>query len=194
MEFEWDENKNAANLAKHGIAFEDAIEVFDDPNELTERSEFGEEIRFETTGRVRGTVFFVVHTMRSRGDDELSTRIISARAASEGSVHAMSDNNERIVRYVRKPLTEEQIARIDALKDLPDESIDFSDIPEAGDEFFANAKRGQMYRLMKQQITLRLDADILDWFKRDAAGGKGYQTGINRALREYIATQTKKAG
>jgi uncharacterized DUF497 family protein len=84
VEFEWDENKNAINLAKHGVAFEDAIEVFDDPDELTEQSEFGEEVRFETIGRVRETVFFVVHTRRYRGDGEPSTRIISARAASRG--------------------------------------------------------------------------------------------------------------
>jgi uncharacterized protein (DUF4415 family) len=106
----------------------------------------------------------------------------------------MSDDKERIVRYVRKPLTEEQIARIDALKDLPDEAIDFSDIPEAGDEFFANAKRGTMYRAMKHQVTLRLDGDVIDWFKRQVPDGKGYQTDINRALREYVAAHSKKAG
>jgi uncharacterized protein (DUF4415 family) len=106
----------------------------------------------------------------------------------------MSDSKERIVKYVRKPLTEEQIARIDALKDLPDDEIDFSDIPEAGDEFFANAKRGSMYRAMKHQVTLRIDADVIDWFRRQAPGGKGYQTDMNRVLREYVAAQTKKAG
>lgn len=106
----------------------------------------------------------------------------------------MSDSRERIVKYVRKPLTEEQIARIDALKDLPDDEIDFSDIPEAGDEFFANAKRGTMYRAVKHQVTLRIDADVIDWFRRQAPGGKGYQTDMNRVLREYVASQTKKAG
>lgn len=106
----------------------------------------------------------------------------------------MSDSRERIVKYVRKPLTEEQIARIDALKDLPDDEIDFSDIPEAGDEFFANAKRGTMYRAVKHQVTLRIDADVIDWFRRQAPEGKGYQTDMNRVLREYVASQTKKAG
>ncbi len=62
------------------MTFEDAIEVFDDPYELTKRSQFGEESRFETIGRVRETVFFIVYTIRSR-DDGLFTRIISARAA-----------------------------------------------------------------------------------------------------------------
>jgi uncharacterized protein len=81
VEFEWDERKAIANLEKHGIAFEDAIEAFNDPDERTERSEFGTELRFQTIGHVRGIVVFVVHTTRSRGDG-LSTRIISARTAS----------------------------------------------------------------------------------------------------------------
>jgi uncharacterized protein (DUF4415 family) len=106
----------------------------------------------------------------------------------------MSDNEPRIVSYKRKPLTKAQIARLKALADLPDEEIDFSDIPEAGDEFFDNAVRGLFYRPVKQQLTLRLDANIVDWFKRRAEKGKGYQTDINRALREYIENHEKKAG
>ena len=106
----------------------------------------------------------------------------------------MSNSNETIVRYVRKPPTSEQMAELKALANKPDSEIDFSDIPEAGPEFFANAKRGTMYRLMKQQTTLRLDADILDWFKRRAKNGKGYQTDINAALRAYISEQERKSG
>jgi uncharacterized protein (DUF4415 family) len=105
----------------------------------------------------------------------------------------MTDSTEKIVRYVRKPLTKAQIARIDALANKPDSEIDFSDIPEVGPEFFANAKRGTMYRLLKRQTTLRLDADVIAWFKRKAKDGKGYQTDINAALRTYIETAEKKA-
>ena len=39
---------------------------------------------------------------------------------------------------------------------------------------------------MKRQITLRLDADIIAWFKARARGGRGYQTDINGALREHV--------
>lgn len=105
----------------------------------------------------------------------------------------MTDEKERIVKYVQKPLTEKQIARIDALADLPDESIDFSDIPEAGDEFFARAERGAMYRALKHQVTLRLDGDLLEWFKHQAPGGRGYQTRINAALRQYMEAATRRA-
>lgn len=107
----------------------------------------------------------------------------------------MSEDEPHIVRYVRKPLTDEQKARLKALAELPDDTIDFSDIPETTEEDWKHAVRGSMYRAMKRQVTLRVDADVLDWFRREAAGGKGYQTRINSALREYVAAQTsKKAG
>jgi len=104
----------------------------------------------------------------------------------------MSETEGKTVRYVRKPLTEEQIAELKALTNPPDGEIDYSDIPPLTDEFFKNAKQGMMYRLTKQQTTLRLDADILDWFKRHAKNGKGYQTDINKALRAYVMAQEKK--
>ena len=77
---------------------------------------------------------------------------------------------------------------------MDDEDIDTSDIPELTEEFFKNAKVGLFYKPVKQQLTLRVDADVLDWFKRQAPGGKGYQTRINRVLREYVRVQQKKAG
>ena len=47
-----------------------------------------------------------------------------------------------------------------------------------------------MYRPVKKPVTLRLDADILEWFQRD---GKGYQTRINRALRQVMIAQRKRS-
>ena len=52
--------------------------------------------------------------------------------------------------------------------------------------------RGRFFRPVKQQVTLRLDSNTLDWFKRRTP--KGYQTDINRVLAEYVAAQQKKAG
>ncbi|HEV7718151.1 MAG TPA: BrnA antitoxin family protein [Arsenicitalea sp.] len=106
----------------------------------------------------------------------------------------MSDKAEKIVRYVRKPLTPEQRQELAALADLPDDQIDFSDIPPLTDAFFENAVRGMFYRPLKKQLTLRIDADLIEWFKSHADKGKGYQTKINQALREYVAEQEKKAG
>ena len=82
-----------------------------------------------------------------------------------------------------KVLTRRQKADIEALAALPDEDIDTSDIPEILD--WSGARRGALYRPMKQQITLRLDADVLAWFRANAPGGRGYQTEINRVLREH---------
>ena len=67
---------------------------------------------------------------------------------------------------------------------MPDDQIDTSDIPEMRD--WSDARRGLFYRPVKQQITLRLDADVVNWFKEQVPGGRGYQTQINRALREYV--------
>jgi uncharacterized protein (DUF4415 family) len=47
-----------------------------------------------------------------------------------------------------------------------------------------------LYRPLKEPVTLRLDADVLAWFKK---GGRGYQTRINRALREWVARAEKRA-
>ena len=82
-----------------------------------------------------------------------------------------------------KELTEEQKTEIQALAALPDEEIDTSDVPEILD--WSGAKRGLLYRPVKQQITLRLDADVVAWFRENAPGGRGYQTEINRVLREH---------
>ncbi len=84
------------------------------------------------------------------------------------------------------PLTRKQKAALKAIAALPDESIDTSDIPPLSEEFWATAERGKLYRPVKQQLILRLDADLVDWFKRRARDGRGYQTDINRALREYM--------
>ncbi|HEY0311256.1 MAG TPA: BrnA antitoxin family protein [Allosphingosinicella sp.] len=81
----------------------------------------------------------------------------------------------------------EEAARLAA---MPDEDIDFSDAPEVAD--WSGAERGKFYRPVKQQLTLRLDADVVQWFKDGAAGG-GYQTRINEALRRYVQEQ-RKAG
>ena len=84
MEFEWDEDKNQSNLRKHGVRFENAVKVFDDPAELTETAHAsGGEVRKQTMGYVAGiAVLFVVHTERRYVDDIAVTRLISARRAS----------------------------------------------------------------------------------------------------------------
>ncbi len=74
-EFEWDSAKAEANLAKHGIAFEDAIDVFQKPV-LEIRSDRGGEVRVRAIGTVEGLEITVVYTWRGN-----RRRIISARRA-----------------------------------------------------------------------------------------------------------------
>jgi uncharacterized protein (DUF4415 family) len=72
------------------------------------------------------------------------------------------------------------------LAEMPEEDIDLSDIPERTD--WSGAVIGKFYRPVKQQVTLRIDADVLAWFKDQ--GGK-YQSEVNRVLREYVGKQRK---
>lgn len=91
-------------------------------------------------------------------------------------------------------LTDAQKAELAALEARPDSDIDYGDIPELTETFWKSAVRNPYYRPVKQQLTLRLDADLVAWFKSRTQGGRGYQTRINRALREYVEGQNEKAG
>jgi uncharacterized protein (DUF4415 family) len=75
--------------------------------------------------------------------------------------------------------------RVDSLRD---EDIDFSDIPKQGPDFFAGAI---LWAGPKKQITLRLDPDVLAFFRKS---GKGYQTNINAVLRKYVDSRKGKTG
>jgi len=83
-----------------------------------------------------------------------------------------------------KPLAHRQRREIRTLAALSDSAIDTRDIPEIRN--WNGAQRGLFYRPVKQQLTLRLDSDIVAWFKSKMQKGKGYQTRINQALREYV--------
>ena len=106
----------------------------------------------------------------------------------------MNSDVTGLVRYRLDPdnppvLTEEERQAWELLKRMPDEEIDFSDIPE---------QTGGGWRRVselipaenKQQITLRLDADLITFFR---ATGRRYQSRINAALREYVNAQKKSA-
>ena len=73
------------------------------------------------------------------------------------------------------------LAKVDRMRDA---DIDYSDIPPLGNEFFTKAT--EAWPPAKQQLTIRLDADVLKWLK---AHGRGYQTRINRILRAAMESQ-----
>ena len=66
---------------------------------------------------------------------------------------------------------------------------DTSDAPEASAAAWAGAEIGKFFRPRKEVITMRVDADVLDWFRRSTPGGSGYQTAINAALRQHMARE-----
>jgi uncharacterized DUF497 family protein len=77
ISFVWDERKRLSNIEKHGIDFQDAIEVFSDPDALSFQSRVEhEEDRYLIIGRCQGRVITVIFTWR--GD---TIRVISARMA-----------------------------------------------------------------------------------------------------------------
>ena len=81
---------------------------------------------------------------------------------------------------MKKPSIAEQL---ESLSKMRDGDIDFSDIPPID---WTSAETGKFYRPIKKQVTLRIDADLLDWFKRQYPK---YQTAINAALRQHVISQ-----
>lgn len=86
MLFEWNPVKAMANLSKHGVAFEDAMMVFDDPLQRSRQDRHeGGEVRWQTAGSVAGLLLVVAHTWREGdGDRDEMVRIISARRVTKG--------------------------------------------------------------------------------------------------------------
>src|SRR5262245_3962408 len=87
IEFDWDPAKAAANRAKHGVSFEEAMTVFLDPFALSRLDEdhLGNEERWVTMGRAdTGGLLLVVHTHIELMQDRIAIRIISARRPTRG--------------------------------------------------------------------------------------------------------------
>jgi uncharacterized protein (DUF4415 family) len=89
---------------------------------------------------------------------------------------------------MKKGLSTAQRDELKLLQEMPDEEIDYSDIPPVTE--WDRAVVGRFYRPVKETVTIRLDADVLDWLKQ---GGRGYQTRVNRILRAVMEQQLKKA-
>jgi uncharacterized protein (DUF4415 family) len=102
-------------------------------------------------------------------------------------------------KIVRKALTERKLTtghkrELAKLAAKPDSEIDYSDISPLSEKFWKNAVRNPFYRPVKEQVTLRIDADILAWLRQQ---GKGYQSRLNSLLRsamlERLRDQEKSA-
>ncbi len=100
-------------------------------------------------------------------------------------VKKSSDSSQYVTRRHKRPgvITPKLAAELKVLKKMTDDQIDFSDIPLKLD--WDNAEIGKFYRPVKQLISLRVDADVLAWFKNHAEG-KLYTSLMNKALRTYV--------
>ena len=115
------------------------------------------------------------------------TMVKAVEKAIVDSNLGLSPATEGQVLRLRIPeLNEERRKELVKLDALPVDQIDTSDIPELSDEQWADAVRGRFYRPIKQQITARVDADVLAWLK---AGGQGYQTRMNAILRRAMMAE-----
>ena len=87
------------------------------------------------------------------------------------------------------PLTEQQRKRLRSVAAMPDAEIDYSDMPRQTKKVQWTRPDALVTVENKQQITLRLDADVMSFFKNT---GKRYQSRINAALREYMKAHSKQ--
>jgi uncharacterized protein (DUF4415 family) len=87
-----------------------------------------------------------------------------------------------------KKASRKQAKELAALARMPDEKIDLTDAPEVRE--WRGAVVGKFYRPNKRPVTIRVDADVLAWLKRQ---GRGYQTRINKLLREAMEGKRRRA-
>jgi uncharacterized protein (DUF4415 family) len=76
-----------------------------------------------------------------------------------------------------------------ALSARPERKIDFSDLPRTSRNDWKGAVRGKFYRPVKQQLTVRIDADVLAWLR---TFGKGYQSRLNAILRAAMLAKSRR--
>jgi len=91
---------------------------------------------------------------------------------------------------LRRPLTDEQKEQLKALAAMPDEEIDFSDIPELTEEFWKGARLfSEVFKPRKQLVSMRIDADVLAWLRKT---GPGYQSRVNELLRRHMLAELQR--
>lgn len=80
------------------------------------------------------------------------------------------------------------LQELSALAARPENEIDFSDITATTRDAWSSASRGRFYRPVKQQLTVRIDADVLEWLKGQ---GTGYQSRLNEILRAAMVDKLR---
>jgi len=108
------------------------------------------------------------------------------KTTSELSLHGLQTKTGRKnMRTIPDPVLKE----LAALARKTEDDIDYSDIPDTSEQDWSEAVRGKFRRPLKP-LTVRLDADVVEWLKSDEA--KGYQTRLNQALRQEMLKALKE--
>lgn len=193
MLFDWDKAKAASNIVKHGVAFE-AVHDFEFDSALIvddDRRDYGE-LRKRAYGRIGDILYVLVFTQRAA-----RIRVISLRRASRREFAIIktrkpgSVRDRRMTRLThRRPLiepTEEEDAAITAAAASDPDARELTDEDLAGLRPFAEVypelvrRRGPQRAPTKMQVSIRLDRDVVDRFRRD---GPGWQARMNQVLRQ----------
>ena len=119
-----------------------------------------------------------------------TTARTKSSASSQLAAPRENDMRKNAKRTTARVLTAAQRREVAALLAQPDDKIDYSDIPPLTERFWESAVRNPFYRPIKQQLTVRLDADVIAWLRRQ---GEGYQTRLNALLRTAMLKDLKKS-
>jgi uncharacterized protein (DUF4415 family) len=160
MIFVWDEKKNRSNRRKHGISFEAAARIFDDPN---------------------------VVSYPDRVVNEEERTQVRNKMAKKKSVSSRQEKRVPASALFTTPISDKQRRELKRLAARPDSQIDFSDAPERQPRA-SDIQVGRFYRPIKQLVSLRVDADVLHWFR---GRGKKYQTYMNEVLRREMQSNER---
>jgi uncharacterized DUF497 family protein len=188
MGFEWGGIKRRLNAERHDIDFLDAVALFDGRPVYVYASPRGNEERLVTVGEMGGRMVAVIWTRRGE-----NIRIISARRArGEEKGEYRKHTAEEIAAMIARGESMTDWAAVDAKTEEELEADIAADpawngIPR---DWVKHAKPGLPFRTEnKRQVTLRLDPDVLDFFKGQ---GKRWQSRINAVLRSYVEAAQRR--
>lgn len=170
MDYEWDSKKNRQNVATHGIAFEDAVKIFERPTleRVDDRFDYGET---RITPSASSTASKLPSsTLRFPSVDAGSYRLGRQNGMKEKRTGKQSAKDKSDWSRIES-LSNQEIRR----------AIEKDTEARPTDPKFWSTARVVMPKV-KQTVTIRLDADLLEWLRRQ----KGYQTRINAVLRAYM--------
>jgi uncharacterized protein (DUF4415 family) len=121
-------------------------------------------LRWQALGLAGGVVLLLAaHTVREEGEDEV-VRLIRP-VEPPGRSHTVLTKLVRNT-LADSPMTPVRKRKLARLAERSDSEIDFSDIPPLKESFWKSAVRNPFYRPVKQQLTVRLDADVAAWLRR----------------------------